>query len=140
MTMATPSAPSAAPAPSHSAHHPSAARYFVVWIGLLALTITTFGVSRLPMSGHLHLGAAIFIACVKVFLVACFFMHLWGSEGTNKLVFGVSFVFVATMLFFVLADVATRFTLTNSYIRPLPQVDQSILKAQRPPAPEPPAK
>ena len=138
--MAAPHATAASPTPTHGAHHPSAARYFVVWIGLLALTITTFGVSRIPMSGHLHLGAAIFIACVKVFLVACFFMHLWGSEGTNKLVFGVSFVFVATLLFFVLADVATRFTLTNSYIRPLPKVDQDILHQQRPFAPEPPAK
>ncbi len=138
--MATPHATGAAPAHSHpAAHHPSAARYFVVWIALLALTITTFGVSRIPMSGHLHLGAAIFIACVKVFLVACFFMHLWGSEGTNKLVFGVSFFFVATLLFFVLADVATRFTLTNSRIRPLPQIDQSILQQQRPHAPEAPA-
>ena len=36
------------------------------------------------------------------------------------------------MLFFVLADVATRFTLTNSCIRPLPQIDQSILKLQQP--------
>jgi hypothetical protein len=72
--------------------------------------------------------------------VACFFMHLWGSEGTNKLVFGVSFVFVATLLFFVLADVATRFTLANSRIRPLPQIDQRILQQQRPAAPEAPAK
>jgi caa(3)-type oxidase subunit IV len=138
--MATPHATGAAPEAAHDAPHPSAMRYFVVWIGLLALTLTTFGVSKLPMSGQAHLGAAIFIACVKVFLVACFFMHLWGSEGTNKLVFGVSFFFVATMLFFVLADVATRFTLSNSYIRPLPQVDQSILKQQRPLAPEAPAK
>jgi caa(3)-type oxidase subunit IV len=137
--MATPST-TAAPGKAHDTHHPKMSRYFIVWGGLLALTLTTFGVSQLPISGKAHLGAAIFIACVKVFLVACFFMHLWGSEGTNKLVFGVSFFFVATMLFFVLADVATRFTLSNSYIRPLPQVDQSILKLQRPTAPEAPAK
>jgi caa(3)-type oxidase subunit IV len=138
--MSAPS-PTAAPHEAHPAHpHPSIWRYFIVWGGLLTLTLTTFGVSQIPMSGHAHLGAAIFIACVKVFLVACFFMHLWGSEGTNKLVFGVSFFFVATMLFFVLADVATRFTLSNSYIRPLPKVDQSILKLQRPTAPEAPAK
>jgi len=138
--MSAPSS-SATQTPSHAPHHvPSVWRYFIVWGSLLALTLTTFGVSRIPMSGKAHLGAAIFIACVKVFLVACFFMHLWGSEGTNKLVFGVSFFFVATMLFFVLADVATRFTLSNSYIRPLPQVDQSILKLQKPQAPELPAK
>jgi caa(3)-type oxidase subunit IV len=138
--MTTPPASGSVPAPAHEHPPVSPLRYFVVWGGLLALTLTTFGVSKLPMSGQAHLGAAIFIACVKVFLVACFFMHLWGSEGTNKLVFGVSFFFVATMLFFVLADVATRFTLSNSYIRPLPQVDQSILQQQRPLAPEAPAK
>jgi len=138
--MATPHAAGTEPAHSHATHHVSAGRYFVVWIALLALTITTFGVSRIPMSGHMHLAAAIFIACVKVFLVACFFMHLWGSEGTNKLVFGVSFFFVATLLFFVLADVATRFTLTNSRIRPLPDIDQSILQQQHPRSPEAPAK
>ncbi len=138
--MATPHAAGTPPASSHAHPHPSAGRYLVVWIALLALTITTFGVSRVPMSGQMHLAAAIFIACIKVFLVACFFMHLWGSEGTNKLVFGVSFFFVATLLFFVLADVATRFTLANSRIRPLPQVDQSILQHQRPLAPEAPAK
>jgi len=138
--MATPHAAGAEAAPGHATHHASAARYFVVWIGLLALTLTTFGVSRIPMSGHMHLAAAIFIACIKVFLVASFFMHLWGSEGTNKLVFCVSFVFVATLLFFVLADVRTRFTLTNSRIRPLPDIDQSVLQHQYPRAPEAPAK
>jgi caa(3)-type oxidase subunit IV len=114
-------------------------RYLVVWVALLVLTGTTFGVSQLPMSGPMHLLAAIFIACVKVFLVATIFMHLWNSEGTNKLVFGVSFFFVATMLFFVLMDVKTRFTLANSHIRPLPQVDQTVLEQQQPHAPEAPA-
>jgi caa(3)-type oxidase subunit IV len=124
----------------HASHHPSAGRYFLVWIVLLVLTGTTFGVSQIPMAHELHLAAAIFIACLKVFLVACFFMHLWGSEGTNKLVFGVSFFFVATLMFFVLADVRTRFVLSNSRIRPLPQIDQKILEQQRPHAPEPPAR
>ncbi|HXX32171.1 MAG TPA: cytochrome C oxidase subunit IV family protein [Myxococcaceae bacterium] len=132
--------PAHGPAPAHRPHPISAFRYLWVWVALVALTATTFGVSKLPMSGSMHLGAAVFIACVKVFLVASFFMHLWGSEGTNKLVFGVSFVFVATLLFFVLADVATRFPLTNSHIRPLPQIDQKILETQEPHAPEPPAR
>jgi caa(3)-type oxidase subunit IV len=122
------------------AHHPgSAMKYIVIWVVLLCLTFTTFGISRLPI-GHFHLAAAVFVACIKVFLVAAVFMHLKGSEGTNKLVFAVSFVFVATLLFFVLADIGTRFTLSNSRIRPLPQIDQQILEKQRPPAPEPPAR
>ena len=137
--MATPHAAGAAT--PHAAPHVSPFRYVFVWLALLALTGTTFAFSQwVPMSGQGHLLAAICIACIKVFLVACFFMHLWGSEGTNKLVFGASFVFVATLLFFVLAGVATRFTLTNSHIRPLPKVDQGILHQQRPLAPEPPAK
>jgi caa(3)-type oxidase subunit IV len=114
-------------------------KYILIWVVLLCLTFTTFGVSRLPI-GHYHMAAALFVACIKVFLVAAIFMHLKGSEGTNKLVFGVSFFFVATLLFFVLADVATRFTLTNSRIRPLPRIDQKILQTQQPHAPEPPAK
>ena len=126
---------------AHAHAHPpgSAVKYIVIWVVLLCLTFANFGVSRLPL-GQFHMAAAIFVACVKVFLVAAIFMHLKGSEGTNKLVFGVSFFFVATLLFFVLADIATRFTLTNSRIRPLPQIDQRILGTQQPHAPEPPAK
>jgi len=138
--MAHPPSPGSASAPAHPKHHPSGFRYLWVWLVLVALTFTTFGVSKLPMSGGAHLGAAVFIACIKVFLVALFFMHLLGSEGTNKLVFAVSFVFVGTMLFFVLADVKERFTLSNSRIRPLPQIDQRILETQEPHAPEPPVK
>jgi cytochrome c oxidase subunit IV len=139
--MAHPPSPGSVPSSAHPAHHvPSAFRYLWVWVALVALTFTTFAVSKLPMSGQMHLGAAVFIACIKVFLVALFFMHLLGSEGTNKLVFAVSFVFVATLLFFVLADVKNRFSLSNSHIRPLPQIDQRILETQEPHAPEPPAK
>ena len=107
-------------------------RLLLVWFALLALTATTFGVARLPI-GHLHLPAAVFIACVKVTLVVLFFMHLWHSEGSNRIVFVVSFFFLIVLLFFVLADIATRFPLSNSRSPPMPQVDQKLVPSGMPP-------
>jgi len=120
---------------SHSAaEHPKGGvgPLILNWVALLALTATTFGVSRLPI-GNLHLPAAIFIACVKVTLVVLFFMHLWHAEGSNRIVFVVSFFFVIVLLFFVLADIATRFPLSNSRIPPMPQVDQKLVPSGMPP-------
>lgn len=111
-------------------------RLFLVWFALLALTATTFGVARLPI-GHLHLPAAIFIACIKVTLVVLFFMHLWHAEGSNRIVFVVSFFFLIVLLFFVLADIATRFPLSNSRIPPMPQVDQKLVPSGMPPGMHP---
>ena len=120
---------------SHSAtEHPKGGvgPLILNWVALLALTATTFGVSRLPI-GNLHLPAAIFIACVKVTLVVLFFMHLWHAEGSNRIVFVVSFFFVIVLLFFVLADIATRFPLSNSRIPPMSQVDQKLVPSGMPP-------
>jgi cytochrome c oxidase subunit IV len=128
--MASTSASHAGDAPHP--HGGGAGRLILVWLGLLALTATTFGVSRLPIGG-LHLPAAIFIACIKVTLVVLFFMHLWHAEGSNRIVFVVSFFFVIVLLFFVLADIATRFPLSNSRIPPMPQVDQKLVPSGMPP-------
>lgn len=119
----------------HAAHEPQEGgigRLFLVWFILLALTASTFGVSQLPI-GHWHLPAAVFIASIKVTFVVLFFMHLWHSEGSNRIVFVVSFFFLIVLLFFVLADVATRFPLSNSRIPPMPQVDQKLMPSGMPP-------
>jgi cytochrome c oxidase subunit IV len=128
--MASTSAPSAGHAEAHD--DGGIGRLILIWVLLLVLTATTFGVSRLPI-GHLHLPAAIFIACIKVTLVVLFFMHLWHAEGSNRIVFVVSFFFVLVLLFFVLADIATRFPLSNSRIPPMPQVDQKLVPSGMPP-------
>jgi cytochrome c oxidase subunit IV len=128
--MASTSAPSAAHAEAHG--DGGIGRLIGVWVVLLVLTATTFGVSRLPI-GNLHLPAAIFIACIKVTFVVLFFMHLWHAEGSNRIVFVVSFFFVLVLLFFVLADIATRFPLSNSRIPPMPQVDQKLVPSGMPP-------
>lgn len=128
--MSSTPATSTAPQPHHEGG--GIGRLLLVWVVLLALTATTFGVARLPI-GHLHLPAAVFIACVKVTLVVLFFMHLWHSEGSNRIVFVVSFFFLIVLLFFVLADIATRFPLSNSRIPPMPQVDQKLVPSGMPP-------
>ncbi len=92
-----------------SREHPhSAVPYLVVWIALLFFTFLTY------FTGKQHLGTwalpiALIIACTKSALVALIFMHLRESSGSTRLVFGTSLIFVALLLFFTVADVATRF-------------------------------
>ena len=92
----------------HEEHGHSAIPYFAVWIALLFFTGLTY------VTGKQHLGTwalfiALAIACTKSALVALIFMHLKESSGMTRLVFATSLVFVALLLFFTVADVATRF-------------------------------
>jgi cytochrome c oxidase subunit 4 len=95
----------------HPERH-SAVPYVAVWIALLVLTFTTY------VTGTMHLGKAalplaLAIAGLKAVLVALIFMHLSESSGATRLVFVTSLIFVALLLFFAVADVATRFTLAT---------------------------
>ena len=98
---------------SSSEHeHHSATPYVVVWIALLACTALTY------LTGTAHLGKwalplAMTIAVFKSSLVAIIFMHLRESSGATRLVFVTSLVFVALLLFFTVADVATRYGLST---------------------------
>lgn len=88
-------------------------RYWVVWIALLALTGTTYGMSRVDLGGHWNLVVALTIAVAKASLVVLFFMHLWDAKGTNRLVFIVSIFFVLLLIGGVVGDMATRFPLAR---------------------------
>jgi len=95
---------------AHAEH--SVIPYVVVWIVLLGCTALTF------LTGTAHLGrwalpVAMTIAVVKSSLVAIIFMHLRESGGATRLVFVTALVFVALLLFFTVADVATRFSLST---------------------------
>ena len=92
----------------HVEHPHSAIPYIVVWIVLLAFTVLTY------VTGTMHLGKwalpiALSIACIKSALVALIFMHLKDSSGTTRLVFVTALVFLGLLMFFTVADVATRF-------------------------------
>jgi len=129
--MASTSASTAGHAPAHKEFGPG--RLILNWVVLLVLTGTTFGVSQIPMSVNYHLAAALCISVIKVTLVVLFFMHLWHGEGVNRIVFLTSFLFLLVLMFFVMADVGTRFVLSNSRIPPMPQVDQRMLPNGMPP-------
>jgi len=97
---------------TENGEHHSALPYFLVWVALLILTITTY------LTGRMHLGTwalplALTIAVTKSLLVILFFMHLWEQKGANRIVIGTSFVFVALIISLTVADVATRFPLAT---------------------------
>jgi cytochrome c oxidase subunit 4 len=127
---------------SHSEHdrmeHAGAARYWVVWVALLAGTAATFLLSRVHLPSPFNLLVALFIACTKSALVVLFFMHLWDHGGANRLVFATSIVFVTLLIGLVVLDNATRFTLTNPGRGPTLQMEPpgpDILTPRGPPEP-----
>ena len=108
-------------------------KLFLNWCALIVLTLTTFGVSQINMPVNYHLAAALCISVVKVTLVVLFLMHLWWSDGVNRIVFLTSFLFLGVLMFFVMADVGTRFALSNSRLPPMPVVDQKLMPTGMPP-------
>jgi cytochrome c oxidase subunit 4 len=95
----------------HGEQHHSATPYFVVWIALLFFTALTYVTGSMHLTWGLPLALA--IAATKSALVALIFMHLRESSGATRLVFATALVFVALLLFFTVADVATRFKLAT---------------------------
>jgi cytochrome c oxidase subunit 4 len=89
------------------AHEHGAGRYVLIWMALLAFTITTVVTGRMDL-GSANLPLALIIATIKATLVVLFFMHLWDSEGINRLVFGVAVVFVLVLFAGVFGDLFTR--------------------------------
>ena len=88
---------------SHDAHdvHKAVKRYMLVFVALLVGTVITVAVSR-PSVAHslginsmtLTITIALFIASVKAFLVAGYFMHLISER---KMIYGI---LAATVFFF----------------------------------------
>jgi cytochrome c oxidase subunit 4 len=98
-----------------SAHHaPTAARYVLVWIALVALATVTLFASR-AVTGGWGLLIAFAIAIAKAALVVAFFMHLAGGRPVYRMVFAVAIAFVLLLVLGVLADVGTR-SVASSYV------------------------
>ncbi|HSN98770.1 MAG TPA: cytochrome C oxidase subunit IV family protein [Candidatus Nanopelagicales bacterium] len=95
--------------------HASTKHYILVYVGLLALTALSFGLSWLPL-GAAHTPAALVIAVVKSTLVVLFFMHLLEQRTINALVLFTTIFFIALLASLMAADVATRITTTPAPI------------------------
>lgn len=89
--------------------HASIRHYIFVYLGLIALTALSFGLSFLPL-GAGETAAAMGIAVAKSTLVVLFFMHLIEQRTINALVLGTTLFFIALLTFLTAADVATRKT------------------------------
>ncbi len=96
----------------------SPAGYALIYIGLLILTVTTYLLSRLEL-GTWSLVIAMVIAVSKASLVALFFMQLWNHRGSVRLAIATAILWLFLMMFFVVADVKTRFPLSNPPENPL---------------------
>ena len=53
-------------------------------------------------------------------------MHLWDSEGINRLVFGVSIVFVLVLMLGVFGDILTRAPMSLPRNAPAPVYEQDV--------------
>jgi cytochrome c oxidase subunit IV len=115
----------------HHEAHSGPGKYVLVFVALLVLTgLTVFtGRMHLPNFGLL---LALLIATTKGTLVALYFMHLAEHQGVNRLIIGVSVLFVALLIGFSIMDTATRQPLSNaqgSRLSDMP-VTEDFLKAQ----------
>jgi caa(3)-type oxidase subunit IV len=64
------------------AHEHGAGRYVVIWLALLAFTITTVVTGRMDLGGA-NLPLALIIATIKATLVVMFFMGVFGDLLTR---------------------------------------------------------
>jgi len=107
-------------------HHPHVvpAKMLVgVLVALFFLTFITVAVSRFDF-GSANMLVAMAIAAVKASLVMAIFMHLRWDTAINNIVFLGSFLFLALLFIFTLADHATRGDTNPIYLEhaPLPSI------------------
>ncbi len=99
----------------HSEEHSHGpGRYIASFAALFVFTVLTYALH------HVNLGAgalpiAMLIATLKALVVVLFFMHLWDHPGVNRLVLGVSILFLGVAIAMVFADNFTRFPLATPH-------------------------
>lgn len=96
----------------------SLAKYGMIYAALLVLTVATYLLSRLSL-GTWSLVIALVIAVAKASLVVLFFMQLWQHRGSLRLALATALLWLALLMLFIVADVRTRFPLTNPTANPI---------------------
>jgi cytochrome c oxidase subunit IV len=89
--------------------HPidSVRTYALVFAALIALTFITTGVAYIDL-GSFSVAVALGIACVKMLLVALWFMHVRHSTRLTKVVCLGALVWLGILVAFTLGDFFTR--------------------------------
>ena len=85
--------------------------YYMVFGALAVLTVVTVAVARLEVSIGMAVAIAMFIACIKGSLVACYFMHLISERG---MIFWILIICVLFFFFLLLLPVITQFEPAHS--------------------------
>jgi cytochrome c oxidase subunit 4 len=99
-------------------HAHSAMRYYLAFGWLAICTVLTYALHHVDL-GAAALPIAMLIAFAKAIVVILFFMHLWDHPGVNRLVLGVTILFLGFAIIMVFADTFTRFPLSQPhYLHP----------------------
>jgi cytochrome c oxidase subunit IV len=93
----------------HVAEHSPRGRYLWTWLGLLALTFLSFGVSFAHI-GEWEMAIALAIAVAKSALVLLFFMHLVEQKFMNAFAILVAVGMLVLLLSITMVDVLSRHT------------------------------
>jgi cytochrome c oxidase subunit 4 len=89
-------------------HHITSVRtYVTIYFMLLLLLVATTGASFMPLGGA-HLPVAMTIAVIKAGLILLFFMHVYYSPRLTWVVSVASFLWMALLFAFLLADYFSR--------------------------------
>jgi cytochrome c oxidase subunit IV len=91
----------------HANHVDSVKTYVVILITLLICTIATALVATVDL-GPFNIIVALTIACIKMSLVALFFMHVRYSTRLTRLVLVGGLLWLGILLTLSFADFATR--------------------------------
>jgi cytochrome c oxidase subunit IV len=89
-------------------------RYVLSFGALFVCTVLTYTLHKVDL-GESALIVAMIIASVKALVVILFFMHLYDHPGVNRLVLGVTILFLFFAIAMVFADTFTRFPLATPH-------------------------
>ena len=89
-------------------HASSTKIYILVLCALAVLTAVTVGVSYLHLARKEAIALALFIAGIKVSLIAAFFMHLKFENKIIRAIFFTSIFCALILLFLVFPDLGIR--------------------------------
>jgi cytochrome c oxidase subunit 4 len=92
----------------NSNHVLSVRLYAVIFLALVALTLTTTGVAFIDLGGGFNVTVALTIAVVKALLVILFFMHVRYSDRLTWVFVGAGFFWLAIMMALTFGDFLTR--------------------------------
>src|SRR5260370_3420014 len=100
-------------------HPESAFRYGIVYLTLLALTTSTYLISRVDLGVWSFL-IAIGIAIAKASLVVLIFMQLWEHKGSYRLALATATLWGLFLMVFVVAHVRTPLSFPHPSPHPTP--------------------